>query len=51
MAARAWVRTNLWTLPRVARVIKQLTGVQYHPGMWALAGGDGLDVATAGQAR
>jgi len=25
-------RTNLWTLPRVARLIEHLTGVQYHPG-------------------
>jgi transposase len=32
-------RTNLWTLPRVARVIHQLTGVQYHPGhVWRLLG-------------
>jgi transposase len=32
-------RTNLWTLPRVTRVIKQLTGVQYHPGhVWRLLG-------------
>ena len=32
-------RTNLWTLPRVAHVIKQLTGVQYHPGhVWRLLG-------------
>jgi transposase len=32
-------RTHLWTLPRVARVIKQLTGVQYHPGhVWRLLG-------------
>jgi transposase len=32
-------RTNLWTLPRVARVIKQLTGVAYHPGhVWRLLG-------------
>jgi transposase len=32
-------RTNLWTLPRVARVIKQVTGVQYHPGhVWRLLG-------------
>ncbi len=32
-------RTNLWTLPRVARVIKHLTGVQYHPGhVWRLLG-------------
>src|SRR3970040_716985 len=31
--------TNLWTLPRVARIIKQLTGVQYHPGhVWRLLG-------------
>ncbi len=32
-------RTNLWTLPRVALVIKQLTGVQYHPGhVWRVLG-------------
>lgn len=32
-------RTNLWTLPRVARLIKRLTGVQYHPGhVWRLLG-------------
>jgi transposase len=31
--------TNLWTLPRVARLIQQLTGVQYHPGhVWRLLG-------------
>ena len=24
--------TDLWTLPRVARVIERLTGVRYHPG-------------------
>lgn len=32
-------RTSLWTLPRVARLIKRLTGVQYHPGhVWRLLG-------------
>jgi transposase len=32
-------RTNLWTLPRVARLITHLTGVQYHPGhVWRLLG-------------
>jgi len=31
--------TGLWTLPRVARVIKRVTGVQYHPGhVWRLLG-------------
>jgi transposase len=31
--------TNLWTLPRVARLIQHLTGVQYHPGhVWRLLG-------------
>jgi transposase len=31
--------TNLWTLPRVATVIKRLTGVQYHPGhVWRVLG-------------
>ncbi|MGH9578678.1 MAG: winged helix-turn-helix domain-containing protein [Terriglobales bacterium] len=30
-------RTGLWTLPRVALVIRRLTGVQYHPGhVWKL---------------
>jgi transposase len=30
-------RTNLWTLPRVALLIKDLTGVSYHPGhVWHL---------------
>src|SRR5262249_50289020 len=29
--------TDLWTLPRVARVIKQITGVEYHPGhVWRI---------------
>jgi len=32
-------RTGLWTLPRVARVIKRVTGVKYHPGhVWRLLG-------------
>ncbi len=31
--------TNLWTLPRVAKVIKRLTGVAYHPGhVWRVLG-------------
>ena len=30
-------RTNLWTLPRVALLIKGMTGVDYHPGhVWYL---------------
>ena len=30
-------RTNLWTLPRVALLIKGMTGVDYHPGhVWHL---------------
>lgn len=30
-------RTGLWTLPRVARAIRRLTGVQYHQGhVWKL---------------
>src|SRR5436853_6226414 len=29
--------TDLWTLPRVARVIERLTGVLYHPGhVWKI---------------
>ena len=31
--------TDLWTVPRVASVIEQLTGVRYHPGhVWKLLG-------------
>lgn len=31
--------TNLWTLPRVARVIHRVTGVRYHPGhVWRILG-------------
>ena len=30
-------RTDLWSLPRIARVIQQLTGVRYHPGhVWKI---------------
>lgn len=29
--------TNLWTLPRVAHVVEQITGAKYHPGhVWRL---------------
>lgn len=36
-------KTNLWTLPRVAALIQELTGVQYHPGhVWRLLGDNGL---------
>jgi transposase len=29
--------TNLWTLPRVAQVVAQITGAKYHPGhVWRL---------------
>ncbi len=29
--------TDLWTLPRIAEVIEQMTGVHYHPGhVWKL---------------
>jgi transposase len=32
-------KTELWTLPRVAGLIKELTGVQYHPGhVWRILG-------------
>lgn len=36
--AAAWgFSTDLWTLPRVARVIKEITGVEYHPGhVWRI---------------
>lgn len=30
-------RTDLWTLPRVGKVIEKLTGVSYHPGhVWRI---------------
>lgn len=36
-------KTNLWTLPRVAVLIKDLTGVGYHPGhVWRLLGASGF---------
>lgn len=39
--AAAWgFSTDLWTLPRVARVIKEITGVEYHPGhVWRILQG------------
>jgi transposase len=31
--------TDLWTLPRVAKIIERLTGVRYHPGhIWKVLG-------------
>lgn len=36
-------KTNLWTLPRVTALIKELTGVVYHPGhVWRLLGEQGF---------
>jgi transposase len=36
-------KTALWTLPRVADLIEDLTGVQYHPGhVWRLLGASGF---------
>jgi transposase len=36
-------KTDLWTLPRVAALIKDLTGVRYHPGhVWRLLGASGF---------
>lgn len=39
--AAAWgFPTDLWTLPRVARVIEQISGVRYHPGhVWRVLRG------------
>lgn len=39
--ALAWgFGTELWTLPRVAQVIEQVTGVRYHPGhVWRVLRG------------
>ena len=31
--------TDLWTLPRVAKIVERLTGVRYHPGhIWKILG-------------
>jgi transposase len=36
-------KTALWTLPRVALLIRDLTGVDYHPGhVWRLFGASGF---------
>lgn len=36
-------KTELWTLPRVAALIADLTGVDYHPGhVWRLLGDSGF---------
>jgi transposase len=36
-------QTALWTLPRVAGLIEDLTGVRYHPGhVWRLLGASGF---------
>jgi transposase len=36
-------KTDLWTLPRVAGLIKDLTGVDYHPGhVWRWLGASGF---------
>ena len=36
-------KTQLWTLPRVAALIKDLTGVEYHPGhVWRILGSLGF---------
>jgi transposase len=41
-AARGY-QTALWTLPRVADLIKDLTGVSYHPGhVWRWLGASGF---------
>lgn len=39
-ALAAGFATDLWTLPRVGKVIKQITGVDYHPGhVWRILRG------------
>ena len=41
-AARGY-KTDLWTLPRVAALIEELSGVRYHPGhVWRLMGASGF---------
>lgn len=36
-------KTQLWTLPRVAALIKTLTGIRYHPGhVWRILGNLGF---------
>jgi transposase len=40
-------KTDLWTLPRVAALIEELTGVRYHPGhVWRLMGASGFSCQT-----
>jgi len=42
-------KTNLWTLPRVALLIQDLTGVRYHPGhVWRLLGAVEIESPTFG---
>jgi len=36
-------KTELWTLPRVASLIEELTGIKYHPGhVWRILGSWGF---------
>jgi len=36
-------KTDVWTLPRVAGLIEDLTGIRYHPGhVWRLLGASGF---------
>jgi transposase len=36
-------KTALWTLPRIASLIEDLTGIDYHPGhVWRLLGASGF---------
>ena len=43
-------KTALWTLPRVAGLIENLTGVEYHPGhVWRLLGASGFSCQRPGR--
>jgi transposase len=43
-------KTDLWTLPRVAALIEDLTGVRYHPGhVWRLMGASGFSCQRPGR--
>lgn len=36
-ASAAGYETDLWTLPRIARTIKKVAGISYHPGyVWRI---------------
>lgn len=42
-ATAAGYDTDLWTLPRIARMMRQVAGISYHPGyVWRIVGALGF---------